>query len=276
MEELTWKLSVPKICHFYWGGGKLIYMRYLSVKSFMKYNPDWQIYFWYPMKSFAGRSWGTEFDPNSIKDELCKDYLSELLELPINKMPIDFINLGFKDDAPEVHKNDYMRIFTLYCYGGVWSDTDIIYFKSLNELKVNKEENRNKQVYVCISPDYGHSTGFNMAIKDNEFFKKLIDKYSDDYKRYEYQCWGPDLFNKYFETIESVHGGVNLDMDVVYAHNCYYLHELRDGSAPKFTDGSIGCHWYGGSVTWAKFLNETGGGERNLPNNIIGNLIKNV
>jgi hypothetical protein len=45
---MKWELSVPKMAHFYWGGGKLLYMRFLSIKSFMKYNPDWVVVFHYP------------------------------------------------------------------------------------------------------------------------------------------------------------------------------------------------------------------------------------
>ena len=87
------------------------------------------------------------------------------------------------------------------------------------------------------------------------------------------------MFNKYFkklETINQVCPTLNLDMDVVYAHDCYHIKELLDGTLPRFTDGSIGCHWYGGHSQWGKFYNETHGGLDNLPDNIIGNLIKNV
>lgn len=271
----SWKLDVPRICHFYWGGGKLIYLRYLAFKTFASLNPGWQIILWQPEKHFAGRSWGIERGDQPINYNLMKDYTDNLGELPITVMKIDFEALNFWGSMAEVHKNDYIRINSMYNYGGLWSDTDILYFKSMNDLCVNTPENKNKETYVCIA-DYGHSTGFNMSIEGGRFFSQLRDLMNLEYKPLEYQCWGPDMFNKYFRKIESIPDAVNIPMDVVYAHNCHNVKELLNINIKRFTKQSIGCHWYGGNSVWGKFLNETAGGEKNLKNNIISELIKNA
>ena len=271
-----WNLNVPKICHIYWGGGPLLYLRYLTVRTFIKLNPDWQVILWYPEYSFTGKSWGIEHNYLPLNPTLCKDYLPELLELPITKMPIDFSSLGFKKETPEVHKADYTRINVLHLYGGVWVDLDILFFKSMSDLEVNTTENKYKETYVCISPSYGHSTGFNMAIEGSKFFGTLKENMNKEYNPSGYQCWGPDIFNKYFKKLEDIPNAVNLGMDVVYAHDCYTLKELLETNNPRFTEGSIGCHWYAGHSMWGKFFNETKGGTVNLPDNIIGNLIRNA
>lgn len=272
-----WYLTnIPKICHIYWGGGQLLYLRYLTVKTFIKFNPDWQVVLWCPEKSFTGKSWGIEHNYLPLNPKLCRDYLPDLLKLPVTVMTENFNDLGFRSNTPEVHKADFIRINALHLYGGLWTDLDILYFKPISELKVNTAENKDKEVYVCISPSYGHSTGFNMAIEGSKFFGKLKDKLAEEYKPNYYQCWGPDIFNKYFKTFGSIANGVNLDMDVVYAHDCYTMPELLKDVPARFTEGSIGCHWYAGHSMWGKFFNETRGGETNLPNNIIGNLIKNA
>jgi len=264
---------IPKVCHFYYGGDKMFFIRYLSIKTFIKYNPDWQVVFWHPRHPFKGRSWGTEFNPKSVNNY--KDYLPEVYKLPIINSEVDFSELGFNNDMPEVHKNDYIRIHSLYLYGGVWSDTDIIYFHSIDDLEVNSEKNKDKHVFVCIS-DYGHSTGFNMASEGNEFFGSLKSRINREYKRNGYQCLGPDLFNKYYKTIDLIPDGVNMDMESVYAHDCYNVKELLTNYPPRFNGHSIGCHWYGGNTMWTKFMNDTRGGEVNLPDTIIGNLIKDA
>ena len=271
-----WLLSIPKILHIYWGGNQLLYLRYLTVTTFMKYNPDWQVVLWYPVESFTGKSWGVEHNYLPLNMKLCKDYLPELMKLSITKMPVDFSELGFRYNTPEVHKADFIRINVMHLYGGVWSDMDILYFKPITELKVNRKGNKNKNVYVCMSPSYGHSTGFNMSIPDSQFFGTLKDNLNNNYVSNGYQCWGPDIFNKYFKTLDSIPDAVNLDMDVVYANDCYTVKELLDSNNPRFTDGSIGCHWYAGHSMWGEFFNKTRGGEINLPNNIIGNLIRNA
>jgi hypothetical protein len=270
-----WNLSVPKILHIYWGGGKLIYMRYLTILSFMKHNPDWEIIFWYPKISYTGRSWGIDTHYQYLNESVCKDYLPELLSLPIKQAPVDFQSLGGKNDMAEIHKNDYIRINSLNLYGGVWSDLDIIYFKPLSELKVNIQENKDKETYVCIS-HYGHSTGFNMSIKGGQFFDNMSNIINREYRRDSYQCWGPDMFNKYYKKFNHIPNAVNLDMDVVYAHNAHQVRELLKESPPRFTEGSIGCHWYAGNEVWGEFLNKTGGGEKNLPKCLITDLINEV
>ena len=269
-----WHLSVPKIAHFYWGGGKLLYMRYLSIKTFIKYNPDWQVIFWYPKEPFTGRSWYTDMYPAKIREEICKDYLPEVMKIT-SPMAVDFKSLGARKNLAEVHKNDFIRVNAMYLYGGLWSDMDIIYFKSVNELEVNKPENKDKQVFVCIA-SYGHSTGFNMATAESEFFMHLRDNLNRCYQSTNYQCWGPDMWNRYFKTLAHIKGGAEIGMDAVYAHDCHHVGELLKESTPRFTEHSIGCHWYGGNTVWPDYFNHTRGGEINLPRCLISDLIEQV
>jgi hypothetical protein len=63
-------------------------------------------------------------------------------------------------------------------------------------------------------------------------------------------------------------------MDVVYAHDASHIPELLNGSPPRFNDESIGVHWYAGYGAWEEFIRKTDGGLINLPNTIIGNLLR--
>jgi mannosyltransferase OCH1-like enzyme len=239
----------------------------------MELNPDWIIQFWYSKEVSYIFSWQSLEHKYNIS---CDDYFPELMKLPIKKTEIDYEMFGFKKEVSESHKGDYMRVSVLNLYGGVWSDMDVIYFKPMTSLKVNTSENKEIETFVCIGP-YGHSTGFVMSSENNKFFKKLSYATIDEYRPIDYQCLGPDMFNKYGRTIKDIEGyssAINLDMDVVYAHNCWQIKELMDGSSPKFTDGSIGCHWYGGHPMWEKFINETNGGLTNLPESIISDLLR--
>jgi hypothetical protein len=274
-----WHLKkIPKILHCYWGGNKLLYLRYLTIKSFIDLNPDWKVYLWCPEHPFTGESWGVDPGNQKINYNICKDYLPELLLLPIERRTLDFEQLGFSTKAAEVHKADYIRINTLNANGGAWTDLDILFFKPMEELLMNKPENKDIETVVC-NRVYGHSTGFNLSAPGSKFYNTLCTKAIEEYRPNDYQCLGPTLFNKYFQSIESVHAispTINLEMDVVYAHNANQVKELINGSPARFTKESIGCHWYAGNSLWGKFFNETNGGSENLPNCIIGNLIKNA
>jgi hypothetical protein len=267
-----WYLNqIPKILHIYWGGDLLPYLRFLTVKSFMELNPDWDILLWTPKESYQNITWVSGEHNFKIK---CTNYLPELLRLKINKEIVDFASLGFNTNTSEVHKNDYIRINALRLYGGLWADMDIIFFKSVNELYFNNLKFKNKEIFVC-KDSFTHSTGFLMATSESVFYDKLSDLISKEFKSSHYQCLGPSLFNKYFPTIESINkisSAFNISMEVVYAHDSNQVNELIKNGEPRFTDKSIGCHWYGAHKVWGDYLNQTNGGLIKM-NNIINDVM---
>jgi mannosyltransferase OCH1-like enzyme len=255
-----WYLEkIPKICHTFWGGDILPYIRFMTVVSFMKLNPDWQIWLWHPFRTYGDITWKSGEQEYKLT---CKNYLSELMNLPINKEIVDFESLKFPIKTAEVHKADYIRINALRLYGGVWADMDIIFFKPIERLEINTIENRKIETVVC-KDSYGYSTGLVMASPENKLFNTLSDLITQDFRAGAYQCIGPTMFNNRFPTIKSINDispCVNLSMDVIYAHDSTQVHELISDSKPRFTAGSIGCHWYGGNKLWGKYLNRTDGG----------------
>ena len=272
---MEWKLKVPKICHFYWGGDILSYMRYMSIPSFIKQNPDWQVILWVPKYPSVKRSWTS----NQLSyDVQCEDFVPKLKDLPITINEIDIEPLGLPNSISELHKSDLVCYFLLATYGGVWADMDILFFKPMTELAVNNPENINKETFVCIS-HYGHSNGLLMSAGNNPFFQKLTGYCRDNFDPMGYQSIGPTMVNKYFpkfEDVDKLTPAVNIDMDAVYAHNAQHISDIVSGVPPRFTEKSIGIHWYAGHPLWGKFIQETNGGQTNLPNNIIGNVLKSL
>jgi len=270
---MAWELNIPKILHVYWGGGPLYYLRYLTVKTFMKYNPDWEIRLYYPEYPNKNITWRTGENDHPTQ---CKDFTEELMGLPITTIPVDFTEFGFSNDMPEVHKSDFIRLQQLATVGGVWSDMDIFYFKSMDEFYLNTPENKDIKTFYC-NHKYGHSIGFLMSSENNYFFKHLTRYSKMHYHPGNYQAIGVIIWNRYFNTPDSINDiapAMNFDMDVVYAHDAEFLDEILKPVKHRFTEKSIGLHWYGGAPMWTTFANETNGGAENLPNNIIGNLLK--
>lgn len=272
---MEWNLKIPKILHLYWGGGKMYYLRYLTIKTFLKHNPDWEIILWYPEYTYTKHTWSSG---EQMMELQCKDFTDEVMNLPITRKSVDFANYGFTNDVSEVHKSDFLRLLKLSTIGGVWSDMDIFYFKPMSNLYFNTEENRHIETVFC-NQIYGHSVGFLMGIEKNKFFGTLMQLVRVEFTPYAYQSIGSWTYNKYFPTYGSINGmtpAINLSMDVVYAYNAGDIPEIINGIPPatKFTENSIGLHWYAGSPLWKDFLNITDGGQINLPNTIIGNLIK--
>lgn len=267
-----WFLNVPKKLHVYWGTEPLPYLRYKTVESFMKYNPSWDVILWLPKYPAKVLTWSTrELDYKSVWD----DCFPDLIALPIEKKFLNFEDFKFPNDASEVHKCDFIRYRILAEFGGVYSDMDILYFKPITKLKVNIPENKDKDTFVCIS-NYGHSNGFFMSAPDSKFFRRAAYHTLQEYRKENYQSLGPDLCNKYFPDMESVNKispAVNIDMEAVYAHDAQHIKEIYTNTKPRFTENSIGCHWYAGHQLAGKFLKDTNGGKERVPNNLIGNLL---
>jgi hypothetical protein len=267
----NWYLNIPKKIHFYWSG-KMPYLRYLSALSFKKLNPGWEIILWTSKYKSKLRTWNTGELNYAEKWDDWSDRFSELCN---EVYEVDFAQLGVRNDISEVHKSDLLRYWVLNKYGGVYSDTDIVYFNPIVNLSVNRKENQVVETFVCIC-NYGHSIGFLMASLGSGFFGRMFNE-ACEVDMVRYQSIGPDLCNMLFPNIESINDfyeAVNIGMDAVYYHNGQHIDELYKGNDMNFPYGSIGVHWYAGSPLSGYFLNSTNGGLKNLPDNIVGKLCK--
>jgi len=273
---MEWHLNIPKILHVYWGGSILPFLRYKTIDTFMKLNPDWQVMFWYPKHPGTIVTWETK--PLDYKLD-CEDFTPMLMGLPIGKNAIDFEDFGFRNTMSEVHKSDFLRYHLLTTYGGVWSDMDILFFKPITGLKVNKPENKDIETFVCICW-YGHSNGFFLSAKGSKFFEKMASLSIKGFNANDYLCLGPTLCNNHYPTLESINAfspALDIGMEAVYAHDCYQMIvSYGNNSQSRFTDDSIGIHWYAASQECGHFLKYTKGGTTNLPDNVLGRLLKNI
>ncbi len=269
--QVIWHLNIPKILHVYWGGGVLPYIRYKTITSFIKHNPDWEVRFWYPVNSYVGDvTWKTKELDYEVN---CKNFLHKALDLPITRCSFDFNKMIGRNDIAENFKSDFIRAYLLSTIGGVWSDMDVIYFRPMYRLKVNITENNNKKTFVCMNKLNHHSNGFLMASTGNAFFHQTLILARDNFDPAQYQSIGPSLYNRFFPTLRQVNKyspAVNLSMDTVYSHGAVELLETK----VNFTEESIGCHWYAGHSVWEKFFRDTDGGLRNVPDCVIGKLLK--
>lgn len=273
---MKWFLSVPKICHTYWDGSPMSYMRYLTIVSFMKMNPDWRVALWTPSKRSGEKKWATKENCYPV---VCTDFYPKLLKQNIAVYEVDFESFGFSNSMAEIHKSDYLRLYLLSTVGGLWSDMDIIYFKGMNKLPFNLEKNEGVDTFVCLNKHsaYIHSAGFLMSAPGSPYFKRLEEMAHTYYDERDYQSIGATMFNKYFpcmDAIAAISNPVNIDMDVVYAHDATKIRHIMELLPPLFTNNSIGVHWYAGHPMWEKFIKRTDGGRTNLPDSVIGNILR--
>ncbi len=244
---------VPKIAHFYWGGETLPFLRYLTIWSFLKFNPDWEVRFYYPKKRTIGLSWPTHEHKYQVSGtdytQILRQYVPAVYH-HVKIIEIDFSSLGFNDAAAEVHKSDFLRWHILSTEGGLWSDMDILYFKEMSL-------DLNHKAYLCTNREYGQSIGFLLSSPGNEVFHRIKCEALKTFNPKSYQSMGSFVLNRLNPELQHL-DYKNIPMDIVYAYDALHIPEIfkeNDRIALRFTERSIGLHWYAGHQLAGKYIN---------------------
>jgi hypothetical protein len=251
-----WHLKhVPQTAHFYWGGGPLSYLRFLSVSSFKKQNPDWQVLFHQPAtNSQAPVTWTNRIE---------QDFRDQINTLDVTVVEHNFDLYGFTNQAHEVHKSDFLRWRLLADQGGVWSDIDIFYVGPIDNLRENTAENSGIDVALCpLKPPKKHTVGFMLAAKNNPFYQYIGQLAVENYNQDVYQCMGSDLINRRFETVETFDQQfpntefIFLDKKCVYTITSKTIESFYQPTNKKHNSSEIiGYHWFGGHPRSQEFEN---------------------
>jgi hypothetical protein len=213
---------IPKTLFLYWGGQPLSWLRYQTIKSFKKHNPDWKVRVFGPVEATKGGEWATEEQRHTYEG---KDYMPKF-------ETFDPSLVGFTNVISEVYKSDLFRLWALYEYGGAYADFDILFTKPMPKLT--------KFTY-CKHP-YGHySIGLIAAEKDNLYIKKLL-KAARSAQGGKYQSFGSTLWGHTLTDVE----GWNIPKDLIYFTDWRDADKLFT-QVDKLPKQAIGVHWYGGS-----------------------------
>jgi hypothetical protein len=263
---------IPKRIFFYWSGANLSWMRYMTLFSFRKFNPDWDITLYFSENNNE-KNWGgrEEQDFSNYKGQ---NYFSLLENLNINiekiNLPDDVKN-KVKNLSP-VHESDIFRYYELFTNGGIYADMDILFFRSIDKF-YNQLVQSN--IDTLIHQDSNFITiGFLGASKGNIFYKEILDRALNVGLYDDYQSFGVDL-------IYSIYGGnrqksqildkiikkhpklniFNLKNETVYNYDWTMIEYNNQIGVDmdKFSKESIGYHWFGGhqlSQMFNNILNE--------------------
>ncbi len=131
---------IPKTIHYCWfGGNPLSDLAKKCIESWKKYCPDYEIIEWNE----------SNFDIN------CNTFVKQAYE-----------------NKKYAFVSDYVRLYAMYNYGGVYMDTDVEVVKSLDEFLVHEAfSGFERKVFI--------PTGIMASEKGFPLFKKLLDYYSD-------------------------------------------------------------------------------------------------
>lgn len=215
-----------KTLYLYWGGRPLSYLRFLTVKSFRKHNPEWKIEVYYPVSPVEATTWTTQEQRAPYDGE---DWFSKL---DAELKPFNMESIGCSNALPEVHKSDIFRLWVLHEYGGVYSDFDILYTKPFPDFP--------KRLY-CLHPDGHYAVGLLGAERGDPIFKRLLES-AKKLDAAKYQSYGATLWNKELQVAPS---GWNIPKELVYPCDWQDAQKLFTESL-DLPDETIGLHWFGG------------------------------
>jgi len=282
---IRWHLEkVPRVAHFYWGSSKMSFLRYMTLYSFKKMNPDWSAVLYVPKELQESSTWNDKFHRCDVEDyDNMEDYFEKVKELPVKIVEVDFGKIFGEHKVSEVHKSDYFRWYLLHHYGGMWSDMDVLFTKSMKEIEINRAQNRTLDCALNINHNHGSRIGIMLSSKNrNPFYGKLMresKKILLSGNELLYQSVGPNLINHLMSPAGSSEiyydGNQKLTLNFkdrtgksVPVHydsllcSEFYLYDHSDIPAiferdeySEVKEKSIAIHWYGGSPVTQKVNN---------------------
>jgi len=266
--------KIPKIAQFYWGNTNLPFLRYLTLYSFRKYNPDWKIKLYHPKISVTNLSWTSSEHKFDLPNE---DYSEKLKNLNIERIEFDMESIGWSNGLSEVLKSDLIRWYLLSTKGGLWSDMDILFFKPMKYIQDNDAD-----AFVSFVSDHW-TVGFMMCTPNNQLFVELNRITKTNFDPVGYQTVGSQLFFRIAGSVKvlkekfSAVNICNIHPDTVYPLHSGKTHLIYDSDDMNYLKNeTIGLHWYAGRKDTSDSMKSINEQTYKQQNNIICNLIKKV
>lgn len=280
-----WHLrKIPKIAHFYWGNNTISYLRYLTLSSFKKLNPDWDVRLYTPaVKYYGAKTWAT---PEHSGQYSGPNYISRLMSLPVKRLTFNFAHHGLSNEMPESFKADFLRWYLLGTVGGLWSDFDIIYYRPMDQMALNTPFHCHLDTLICLNEngfDNYHAIGFLLGSAANPYYRFITSQTYGMLNLSDYQSIGSRIPNLYFPMLQSVRDRfpaiqvANIGMEVVYPipytmvpyiFHTPYINYLKEQT--------IGLHWFAGHPESLKFENLINEDSQIGYNNIIVQVLRRV
>ncbi len=255
---------IPKRIFFYWGGSKLSWMRYMTLYSFRKYNPKWEMILYYTKENdVKNKTW-----KESNMQDFCSynglDYFHLIENLNITVKDWELKNNTIIDTNLSMgpsHVSNFLKWSKLHEEGGIYSDLDILYFRPIENF-YNTLINGNFDTAICQTEYL--SIGLLASKKDNPFFKDIFINGTQKFNPDMYQSAGViNIYNLYREnTTEDNRSHImdraknrypnlnfyNIPMNLIYFLDSWKIDYAIEQSLDiiDFPTESIGYHWYAG------------------------------
>jgi len=170
--------DVPKCMNFFWSADSMSWLRYLTIKSFRVFNPDWKIRL-FQCADLTEKQWTTH-EQQDRGTYIGEDYTPLLSNLDVEilewKPPIEGLS--------PAHASDLFQWELLSTEGGFYSDMDILYVKPMPKSHILRSD-----VVYCNSGGF-MTIGLFGSSPNNLMFKEVLKAASDSRTSNSYQSTG--------------------------------------------------------------------------------------
>lgn len=266
-----------KICHFIWDRSPLAFLNAVSVWSFKRHNPEWQVWLWIINTTFR-HGWLTT-EHKELYDGYC--YMEH-----INKDVDKIKTLAPAEIHPTVtstvHLSDLLRYQILKRHGGLYSDFDILYLKPLPFALDKDLVFANWEISKSVFTFHWPVALFYAHQPESPFWTTVVEKAMAKGHKGKYQHYGVHFWNELLPTkhlsasssLETVMDhlqscAVSQGYDLAIENGQLYLpvkwnetkilysdykkdrHGFLDGRSPAFA-----IHWFNGDAKSKTYLAE--------------------
>lgn len=226
---------IPRVAHFYWGGGPMPWLRRQALETFRKLHPSWHIVLGTPDGLVDAPLW-VQIEQDTVS-------------------PAHF---------PVAVRSDIWRWYALSTRGGLYADTDVIFVRNVEEMFAGDHDawlttdlgTPVEYDGMYISPETGRaawktsvSIGVLAARERSELFGHLLHV-SLENRVGGGQSHGSELLAKYWRMATRGLSVGKIPAAAFYDRGSadFEVRGIWDGSRAQLLPEMFGLHWYGGST----------------------------
>ena len=246
--------TTEKLAFTFWDGPQLSLLNILSLLSFARLNPDTVLTIYTLGEGLdINAGWKTGEHALAVDQFYALEDLACEPNIRIQKVD----SVGLEKINSVVQVADYIRIKMLYEHGGIWIDTDVLFFKKLPDYLWGIVATDG----FVISYRNTITTGFmgfpkGSTIAHQALLKAQLKMNGNEFHK-SYQAFGPELWEEIFlEYPQEVSQVQFLSDKLVYPILWEKLDQFffQQDDSIDFEE-TIGVHWYGGSQYSRSFTN---------------------
>ena len=259
------------------------WLRYMTLYSFRKLNPDWEMELHLSNIDKRSKYWRGNVDQD-FHSYTGKNWLPEVekLGITLKECPV------FVEGAGPSHNSNHFKWNELATNGGIYSDMDVLFIKPIDALY---EQIKNYRYGLCLDEKGNYLIGFMFSKKaswltaNNRFFRHAFNASKRSFDRKAYMSAGNGAIMLALREAGASHihhvpkykeGLLYMNLQNVYPFRWNQKHDFFHSCHTELPEETIGIHWYAGQPVAQKFNNDINPDTLDNYNNTMAYWLKQV